>query len=374
MKDNHEWGLYGDYDFDKKGRASLVSGTARYKCKLCGKDFFEYEKKSFMSCTELGGLAHWMPFADPQDSRDRSYHISAMMSPMTTWENIMSDFVKAEFGKNILEYKNFTITNEGLPFFRNASIKPWTELKARAEDFEIGKLPNGAFIITGGADVHKGRIELQLVGWGYGIEAWSFDYQIFYGDTADINSRVWKELYAYCDRKFKIFKTETEIHVTKVAVDISYNPNKDSNNESLRTEKNAALVFCDKASDRFIAIKGTDEKYNNMIASQSRHRSYGISFYLVDVSSIKDEIFYNIDKTEGAKSIHFPFYDDEYFKQFLSEVYKEDKDKKMRYVKINPRNESLDTFVYARAVISIYGADRWSEEQWDELYSELTES
>jgi phage terminase large subunit GpA-like protein len=292
------------------------------------------------------------------------------MSPMTSWQNIITDFIKTDFGKDVQKYKNFTITNEGLPFFRHEAVKPWTDLKARAEKFAIGELPDGAFLVTGGADVHKKRIELQLVGWGHGFEAWAFDYQVFYGDTADINDKVWKELYAYCDKTFTICGTKTETHATKVAVDIGYNPNKASDNETLRSEKNAALMFCEKASDRFVAVKGIDEKFNNMIASQTRR---GGMSYLIDVATIKDEIFHNIDKAEGSRAIHFPAYDDEYFKQFLSEVYKEDEDGKMRWVKINERNETLDTFVYARAVLSIYGADRWDDGQWDELYRTLTE-
>jgi phage terminase large subunit GpA-like protein len=50
----------------------------------------------------------------------------------------------------------------------------------------------------------------------------------------------------------------------------------------------------------------------------------------------------------------------------VSEAYVETDEGKAMYKKIYERNETLDTFVYARAVMCIAGADRWDEGQWDE--------
>ena len=75
---------------------------------------------------------------------------------------------------------------------------------------------------------------------------------------------------------------------------------------------------------------------------------------------------------------HFPEYGEEYFKQLTSEK---------RVIKLHkgfPRaswekdpvrnNEALDCRVYARAAASIYGLDRFSERQWQQLEVALGKS
>jgi hypothetical protein len=41
-----------------------------------------------------GGPAYWEPQGTAQDPRDRSCHVSSMMSPMTSWKNILVDWAQ----------------------------------------------------------------------------------------------------------------------------------------------------------------------------------------------------------------------------------------------------------------------------------------
>lgn len=380
MKESRAWGLYGDYEFDKRGKGSLSPGTARYKCKLCEKDFYEHERDMFMPCREVGGLAYWEPQGTAQDSRDRSYHISAMMSPMTEWANIVTDYLKADMGKKLQDYKNFVITNEGWHFENDKRLILWDEIKGRAENYERGKVPAGPFIITAGVDVHKNRLICQLVAWGPGMEAWTFDHEEFFGQTADINSPAWLNLKAWCGRFFAVPSLGgAEFAVSCAAVDISYNPNKDSTltDNNLRTEVNAAVLFCKQNEGFFIPVKGVadDMKSTGFTVAQKRHSAYDTSFYLVDVSAVKDEIIHNIDKTEGPGAVHFcKSFEDEYFKEFCSEVYGEDPQTgRVGYYKVYPRNERWDTFVYAAAAAKINKLDTWDNDRWAELKHALLE-
>ena len=59
-------------------------------------------------------------------------------------------------GKNNLQL----IQENFFRFFRLVHLILWDELKARAENYPIGEVPAPAYTITGGADVHKNRIEL----------------------------------------------------------------------------------------------------------------------------------------------------------------------------------------------------------------------
>ena len=379
MKETRTWGLYGDYEFDKRGKGSLIAGTARYKCKLCEKDFYEYERDKFMPSKETGGLAYWEPQGTAQDSRDRSYHVSAMMSPMTEWPNIITDYLKTGMGKNLREYKNFVITNEGWHFENDKRLILWDEIKGRAENYVRGKVPEGPFIITAGVDVHKNRLICQLVAWGPGMEAWSFDHEEFFGKTADINSGAWENLRAWCSRPFAIPALGgLELHVSCAAVDISYNPNKDAHLEDgqLRADVNSAVLFCKRNEGFFIPVKGIEEKSHGLLTvNLRRHKTYEIDFYLVDVSAIKDEVMRNIDIKEGPGAVHFTKdYEDEYFKEFCAEVYGEDPATgKTGYYKIYQRNERWDTFIYACAAAKINKLDTWDEDRWAEMRYRLME-
>ncbi|MHB9292510.1 hypothetical protein Holit_01608 [Hollandina sp. SP2] len=368
MKEGKEYGLYADYRENKNKRLSLVLGSTRYKCRHCGEDFFEAEKPVFMKEKSAGGLAYWEAQGEAQDLRDRSYHLSAMMSPMTSWTNIISDYLKTDFGKRVQEYKNFVITNEGLPYIASRIYKPWEELKKRAEAYPRGELPKGAYLVTGGVDVHKNRIELQLVGWGYGMEGWSFEHQVFFGPTADVYGSAWKGLKEYVENWGTVMGNNQELGIVKIGVDVSYNPNleKTLENQRLRTETHAAYRFCIENKEMFIPVRGSTSSVNTII-KPIKHRVYGIAYYEIDVNALKDEIIENIDVEAGSNAMHFSAeYEDEFFRQFLSEMWTELEDGKMGYKKIYERNETLDTWIYAKAAATIIGITRWGDADWDE--------
>ncbi len=365
-----DYGLYGDYEFDPRGKGSLVPGTARYKCRHCGGDFYEHEKSAFMPCEDLGGPARWEPQAQAHDSRDRSYHISAMMSPMTSWENIITDYLKTDMGKRFQDMRNFTITSEGLHPESDRRLVLWDELKARAETYPAGVPPAGTFAVTGGADVHKNRIELVLAGWGPGMEAWIFDHQAFFGQTANIHSPAWSNLLAYVSRPLKIAALgDLEVNISRIAIDTSYNPSRDPTLDSpeLRSEVNAAILFASLHQDFFSPVKGIEEGRNRlgMTITPRPHKAYNCTLYLADTGAIKDMIFEHIEDREGAGAVHFSKdFDEGFFRQFASEYYGEDEKGRTGWHKLVERNEALDCFVYSRAAAMICGYDLWSDDDW----------
>jgi phage terminase large subunit GpA-like protein len=375
MKDGREYGLYGDFEQDEKKKPVLAGGSERYKCKLCGRDFFESEKEAFMLEKSLGGPAYWEPQARAQDPRDRSYHISAMMSPLTTWRDIMSDWVKTDFGRITAAHKNFVIISEGLPFIQNNIYTPWKALKERAEDYPLGSLPSGAYVITGGVDVQKNRLELQLVGWGRGMEAWSFAHEVFLGETADAGDKCWKELAEYCLRTYNVGKNDTQIGIAKAGIDVSYNPNLDPTIKSkvLKTDVSAVYNFCAMSKGFFVPLRGQSKDLRDVLVKKYAHVNYGVYYYQVDVNAIKGEFLETVDLTEGPGALHISKdYSDWELKQFVSEIWTEiDDNGKMGFKKIQERNEMLDTYVYARAVAAILGIDRYTDADWDERIDSL---
>jgi len=104
----------------------------------------------------------------------------------------------------------------------------------------------------------------------------------------------------------------------------------------------------------------------------SRQR-FGHKLWMVGSSHIKTEIYSNLrlaapldGEAFPQNYIHIPQVDDEFLKSLTAEALVKTK-KGYEWVKQRPRNEVLDTFVYARAAASMYGIDRFSEFEWEQI-------
>ena len=67
-------------------------------------------------------------------------------------------------------------------------------------------------------------------------------------------------------------------------------------------------------------------------------------------------------------AIHFPQdYDDEYYRQFLSEILATGDDGKTKWEVItrDHRNETWDTFIGCRVVAEIHGITRYNADDWE---------
>ena len=134
------------------------------------------------------------------------------------------------------------------------------------------------------------------------MEGWSFYHEQFIGATADVNGLAWRNLLNYCQKPFRIPGTGTNLRISKIGVDASYNPNKEASlsSENLRMEMNAVYAFCRKNPSLFVPLRGVDEKVADMMVYQKRSKAYGIDYYIVDVTALKDELLENIDRGGSA--------------------------------------------------------------------------
>ena len=65
----------------------------------------------------------------------------------------------------------------------------WQRLYERREDGALGAVPEGALVLTAGADVQRDRIEIDVWGWGRGLRSWLVDHIVLEGDVA--RPEVW---------------------------------------------------------------------------------------------------------------------------------------------------------------------------------------
>lgn len=359
------------------GNKILIPESVRYICKHCGKSFHESKKQWMLE----NGI--WIPSVVPEDRNQASFHVSGLMSPemFLSWERICQQFVNADFGQDVLKFKDFTINYLGWPWANIQKAMAWEDFKNRADDYCYGEPPQGKItkiddldvffgplILVGGVDVQGDRLELHILGIGTGMELWSIDYKIFYGNPSNIDDTCWDSLSEHVyGTSYKI--SGEDILISKVSIDTGYDPRKakaQANGDGGGVMQHVVHEFVAMREDRFIAIMGiAEEKSLDVIKEARIHGTSSLKKrYNISVSLIKDMLMNNVELLGGPRSIHFPKYTmtdtgqrieipDEHFKQFLSERYQELKSKKFGWEKIYIRNEVWDTFIYALATAYI---------------------
>jgi len=385
-----DYGLTFTMEKGKRNNSKvLIPETVRYICRHCKKSFMESKKAEMLLAGE------WKPTANPVDKTRRSYYISGLMSPemFLSWERICQQFINTGFGEDLLLFKDFTINYLGKPWASVQKNIEWQELRDRSEDYVYGIPPEfkkptegelyaGPLIITGGVDVHKDRLEMHIIGVGIGLEKWSIDYKIFYGDPSNINDVSWSNLDSWvCTHTYKIAGKEN--YISRVAIDTGYQPEGEKGLSQFSAKAHIVYEFTGRRPSVYIAIKGVAEgKVLELIKEARVHGSVLKKRYDVDVSIIKEIIMSNIDLTGGPGAIHLPRYTqdakgskkripDDHYRQFLSERYQEKAPKKFGWVKIYTRNEVWDTFIYAMAAAEFLGLSGWTNEEWMEYYFNL---
>lgn len=342
---------------------------ARYQCAHCDELIQEHEKNWMLP------RGAWV--AEEDDDADSGvdpghvgYHINALYAPYgwgTGWGELAREYVKATGNSNLMRV--FTNTRMGQPYEVAGDRPDWEKLYLRREDYRQGTVPARAFALTAGVDVHKDRLELEVVGWAPGLESWSVDYIVLQGDTSTDDSPVWDELDEVLDTEWP-HELGGHLKISKLCIDCGY-----------RSQR--VYSWCARHHrSKVLAVKGSSTIDVDIKAAKPAKISRngkpvrtGAWRMVVGVTTIKREIYGWLglplpeDDADNypAGWCHFPEYGQEYFKQISAEKEIARPGKygtKYGFVKVYDRNEALDCRVYARAAAAEHGIDRWDEKKW----------
>ena len=329
-----EWGG-PESEHGIKWRANETGLVAWYVCAHCHGEIHEHHKPGLLA----GG--RWI--ATHPERSVRGYHISALYAPIglgPSWRDLAEEWKTAVKSPGTL--RTFVNTHLGECWEEQGDQVEPVGLLARLENYE--EKPR-SLARTGGVDVQKDRLEVSVVDWDLGEEAWLMDHIIVPGDTA--KPEVWAQL----DEELAHWAPEC------VAIDSGYNTS-------------MVYAYCEKRRWA-LAVKGRagpgvpiveDEKARRQ--RLRRQRKKGITVHMVGDDQAKALIYSRLKMTEpGPAYIHFPndpSFDDEYFAQLTAEKLVT----KMRgtrpyveWVQTRPRNETLDCLKYNFAALRLSGID-----------------
>ncbi|MDD0852986.1 phage terminase large subunit family protein [Halobacteriovorax sp. GB3] len=347
--------------------------TATYFCECCGEAFDESKKISSLQNGEWRG--------EESLSETMGFHINELYSPWVKFKEIVKEFLDAK-KQGTEALKTWVNTSLGETWKeKEGDVPKWRELYARREIYTIGKVPKGAYFLTAGLDVQKGRVEYEVVGWGKNYESWSVEYKVEHVNTDD-HRKLKETLEKIINREF-VGENFNSYKIAKLAVDTGYNTQICYN--SIR----------ELGDPRVIAVKGFDNQMSAISLPRQVDVNYngekirnGMRYYGVGSSLLKRQIYGYLRSQVPTEAeilenghpsgfMHFPQYDEEYFKMLTAEVLKSKRNKagftKYFWEKIRDRNEALDCRVYSIAALESLTYSQWKESKFEQ-YAKLFQS
>ena len=359
------------FETDKKGR--LIRESVHYECEKCSGYWKNEDKAFFLPAGE------WRPTAEPSEPGFRSYHISALYSPlgMQSWEAIAHEWINSK--DDLTKLRAFVNTVLGETWVEKGEAPRYERVMLRKETYHVSQrkpdgeiipctLPGTArpLIVTVGADVQADRIEAEVVVWGWDKESWSLEYAVLFGDTADIGSSAWRGLAELLSRQ------HAGMGVFRALIDSGYN-------------SPVVYQFCEGYSSGVFPVKGdiriqADRGVTRVYALRDVP-GYHTKRVDLDTGHLKQEIYNALGRgTPDGKAptapfpgyCHFPAdYDERYYRQLTAEervreATRDGKGRMVWHLQHGRRNEALDCRVYNLGSLYVaYGERRREIEDED---------
>ena len=311
--------------FDKLDDKSPDYRTVHYECAHCHAPIEEVEKRGML----LAG--QWV--ADAPFSGHASFHISALYSPWMKWKDIVKEWHQARGDHERM--KVWTNTVLGEVFREEAREINHAPLLETREQYEC---PEDVLLVVVSVDVQETRLELLAVGYGVNEQSWELEHRTINGDTT--LGSVWDDLRAYLTTTKFTRADGAVLGIAACGIDSGY-------------QTKMVYEFARKTRGRIFVLKGvTGER--PIISAAQRMAKTGTDLYAVGVDPAKDVIFGRI-MNPGPARLHFSHRcNEEFFLQLTAEkaVIKRRRGFDYReWVKIRPRNEILDLYVYSLATL-----------------------
>jgi phage terminase large subunit GpA-like protein len=235
-----------------------------------------------------------------------AFYIWTAYSPMTSWGQIVREFLSAKNDRGRL--KTFVNTTLGETWEEDENEKiAESQLFERREHYKA--IPNEAVVLTAGIDTQDDRFEIQIDAWGEGEERWSIDYIRLYGDPSRVE--IWDRLAEQLRQKYK--KENGEIMDLRIACQDHGGHYSDEVNK-----------FSKRMGVRFLIPTKGSSVYGKPVVSFPRKRnSNGVYLTIIGTDTAKDLMFQRLQiMSPGMGYWHFPVsekFDGEYFKQLTAE-------------------------------------------------------
>lgn len=290
------------------------------------------------------------------------FHANAMYSPHPPQKGFVSHLhflasekIRAEKAPNPDRAKMVMVnTLDADPYEPETEKKPEaSELTERRENYNPSEmLPDGIRALTAGVDCQKkGRIEVEICGFGEDFRTWGVRYVVLTGSL--LQSKVWRLLDELLLMKFK-HPMAGELSIAAACVDSGH------------AQTTVFNFTRPRRARRIFAIKGSSQLAKPLVTAPSRiGKGRGMTMqYVLGTHEAKDMIYQRLELVKADDEMDYPIgymhfpateeYSHDYFKGLTAEdvsLKRANDGKFYRYFENKHKiaNEPLDCRVYAMA-------------------------
>lgn len=330
-------------------------------------------RKAWMD--ERGEWRAHNPDAGP---RHRSFHIWAAYSQHegAAWLEIAREFREVYKDPNLL--KTFVNQVLGEAYAERGEAPEWQRLYERREKaMLLGTVPAWAGLLIASVDVQRGgggRLDCDIWAFGpHGARAFVERIEVF-GAIPD--KATWRKLDIELARHWPTADGRL-LRLARAAVDSGDGENTMEVYQWARRHPGFAMAV--KGRESIAAQQAIGAPSWQDVTVNGRKLKKGVRLWNVGTAMLKMELYGQLQLEKPVDGEPYPdgyVYlpdgtTDEWIKQLVAEEHRAIKKRNggvtFEWHKIRDRNEALDNAVYARAVASSLGIDRWGTEKWAEL-------
>lgn len=338
-----------------------------YACRACDHRIHEHEK------TGLIAAGNWVP--ENPGARMRGYQVNGLYYPIglgLSWRELVREWLDAQGDPTRLK----TFVNDRLAEAWVDSTRRHLKtniLRDRAEPYRLRLAPFGVLAITAGVDTQDNRLAVQIVGWGRGLVCWMLDYIELSGDPAE--PEVWAKLTDLLNRPIE-HAGGALMPVEAVAIDMGGHRTEDVKHfvRQRRVRRPMAVFGANTSSAEVLGrAKLSDVNHGGKVDRN------GVHIHRVGVVDIKHRLFAwlgaDADKERDARRVHISDeLDETFFGGMVSETWNP-RTGRYQPVRGAPRNEPLDTWVYAYSAThhQELRLHRLTNANWDDREKRLRE-
>jgi phage terminase large subunit GpA-like protein len=294
---NKNTGLVSGITWDLDENGKFIFGSARYACEECGHEHTNDDKTRMLD-PENG--AEWRATATPAAPHIRSYHLSALYSPvgMQSWDACVMKWLEAWDPVN-----NKVLDTEKLQVFYNNVLGQTFEVKGdklkfeqvsphRRNIYEKKQIPNEFAINCMGSrilftccvvDVQRDWLAVGVFGFTRGGRSLLIDYEKWEGDctkSPKMENTIWDRLHEFIANTTYTADDGTRYPIAITAVDSGY-------------LSDHVYTFCEEYESGVIATKGREGEAKNSHMrhfAEMKNMSMGIQAYTISVDAFKDRL------------------------------------------------------------------------------------
>lgn len=334
-----ECGEYVTFSWDRMSFSEDGDSEPTMRCPIC-------ETKNIEENWKADGQKSGKWVHKEKNRNMYGYRLSSLASPWVTWKEIVAEFFKTK--NNIEKLKAFhnTVLAETWDLDYKEIVEH-EELFNRRERYD--ELPEEVAVIVLAVDCQDNWFELEYVGYGKKMESWGLGTYRIPGNLG--KPSTWEKLDAYINKTFTNSKTGRTLEVEITAIDTGGH-----------FTDEAYDFISSRQQDGVYGIKGIGGDrpgFNTKKLTPCRR----IELISLGVNNLKSTVYARLMINKpGEGYCHFSSnpkhgYDEEFFKSLTGEAKKINKNGKIVFEQIRPRNEALDIRAYIIGILLAMGID-----------------